>query len=93
MTIAAVAEPDTEFRFAGHRIEDMLAALRHAATNEAIGLEALEAEAARHPHRVIAATIDEVRRHGIALGAAHALLDALSRHEDAVAALLRGEAE
>lgn len=89
---AAEAAAREDVRFAGHTIRDMIAAQRQAATAEAIGLEALEIEAAQRPHPVIASAIEEVRRQGITLGATHAFLLALLPHEEAIAALLRGPA-
>lgn len=76
-------------RFAGHTIDEMLTALRRAATNEAIGLEALETLAARGEQQIVKTTIEDVRRHGIALGAAHALLMQLEPHEAVFARLLK----
>ena len=69
----------------------MLVALRYAATNEAMGLEALEVLAAAESQPVFAAAVDDVRRQGIAIGAVHALLIALVPHQAAIATLLGGE--
>lgn len=76
-------------RFAGHTFDEMAHALRVAATGEAFGLEALEVLAAAQEQPVFVAAVEDVRRQGTALGAAHALLLALARHETEIAALLR----
>jgi hypothetical protein len=72
-----------------HSIEDMLGALRRAATSEAIGLEQLEVWAATNADPVFTAAVTDVRRHGAALGATHALLMALAPHLTAIEALIR----